>query len=188
LIVAQGILLALLLTGAHPFEPWSSSAQSSLSSSLASSASQQNHAAEKLLKRFGRTAALEIEQNPGDQAVCEGVVKGEVLLGGVVFGSADEAGASFLSLSLFRPALRRATMTAVLTLPELTTSLPLLPIPFCLRLRLRAARSFLAHLLSHDPSTRATASQALASRWIEGSKQELETLYERVVGAEGGSR
>lgn len=95
----QGILLALLLTGAHPFEPWSSShtSHSSSISSASSSQSQHDAAAQKLLKRFGCTAAHEIEMNPTDRAVCEGVVKAEVVLPGVVFGSANEAGACFLS-------------------------------------------------------------------------------------------
>ncbi|BGP15484.1 hypothetical protein JCM10213v2_003463 [Rhodosporidiobolus nylandii] len=44
-----------------------------------------------------------------------------------------------------------------------------------------AARALLAHLLSHDPLMRATASEALQSPWIESSRKELEALYAKVV-------
>ncbi|GAA5875411.1 hypothetical protein JCM8547_004399 [Rhodosporidiobolus lusitaniae] len=140
-----GIVLALLLTGAHPFEPWSSSGNSSSTTSSSSSTIVPSFSTaralkqkrdDKLVRKFGETAAHEIRHNPSDKPICEGVVKGEVVLPSTVFGSDNDA-----------------------------------------------ARSLLSHLLSHDPSTRATASQALLSRWIKGSKVQLEELYSRVVEA-----
>ncbi|GAA6007611.1 hypothetical protein JCM10207_006404 [Rhodosporidiobolus poonsookiae] len=124
-----GIVLALLLTGTHPFEPWSSS----LSSSTSSNSPQPLSAT-----LFGASAVKELEGNPQDKRVCRAVVEGEVALGTGRFGSEDYH-----------------------------------------------ARALLAHLLSHEPSTRASASQALKSRWIGKSRVELEKLYEKVVGKEG---
>ncbi|GAA6035882.1 hypothetical protein JCM8097_005755, partial [Rhodosporidiobolus ruineniae] len=124
-----GIVLALLLTGSHPFEPWSSS------SSFASSSPYEPSPG--TIRKYGQTAAAELAFSPGDRKVCEGVVSGEVLLPEIKFGSGDQA-----------------------------------------------ARLLLAQMLSHDPFRRATAAQALNSRWIKESKKELERLYERVVSDE----
>ncbi|KAL8290400.1 hypothetical protein RQP46_002658 [Phenoliferia psychrophenolica] len=44
-----------------------------------------------------------------------------------------------------------------------------------------SARALLIHLLQPDPKKRCTAQQGLSSKWIEGSRNELRALYDRVV-------
>ncbi|GAA5829942.1 hypothetical protein JCM11251_007941 [Rhodosporidiobolus azoricus] len=116
-----GILLALLLTGAHPFEPWSSSASSSASSSRSS----YTHSKAGLTALFGPTAAHELKLNPGDERVCKRIIAGLLkggdggaggrgldlggLVGGRGFGSGDEAARTLISHLLDPSPSRRWT-------------------------------------------------------------------------------
>ncbi|GAA5843508.1 hypothetical protein JCM5353_003875, partial [Sporobolomyces roseus] len=81
---STGIVLSFLLTGTHPFEPLASQ-----SSSLAYSNS-----------IFGETASGEFEQNSIEQRLCLSVVKGDVGLPRMKFGTHDFELRSLLSCLL----------------------------------------------------------------------------------------
>ncbi|GAA5994029.1 hypothetical protein JCM11641_000577, partial [Rhodosporidiobolus odoratus] len=98
-----GIVLALLLTGSHPFEPWSSSPNSPSGQSQGG------------LSVFGASAAMELDNNPGDLSLCRAVVKGEVALGSSGFGSAKNAARALLLSNLLAhdPATRATALEAL---------------------------------------------------------------------------
>ncbi|GAA5863037.1 hypothetical protein JCM1840_002449 [Sporobolomyces johnsonii] len=137
---STGIVLAILLIGSHPFEPFRSSTTSTSSSAVSSSSSPLPGGGKGAsgLSLFGPTGEGELSANPSDTRVCRAIARGELTLPVLKFGSEDFA-----------------------------------------------VRALLSQLLSYDPGTRATTKEALESRWMLKSKQELEELYRKVVVAKG---
>ncbi|GAA6008343.1 uncharacterized protein JCM10292_005540 [Rhodotorula paludigena] len=103
---ATGILLALLLTGGHPFEPWRSPSASSPCSAAAN-----DDAAASL---FGASVLQELGANPADQHVCENVVRGDIAMPAMRFGSEDSAVRALLSHLLSQDPHTRLTAAQAL--------------------------------------------------------------------------
>ncbi|BGP61986.1 hypothetical protein NBRC10512_001350 [Rhodotorula toruloides] len=103
-IWAAGILFALLLTGGHPFEPF-------MTSSSAASARYRPHGKAKADSDalFGRSAVAELARTPADKPVCKNVVKGEMVLPDMHFGSGDADVRALLNSMLHPLASSRCT-------------------------------------------------------------------------------
>ncbi|GAA5915809.1 hypothetical protein JCM6882_006106 [Rhodosporidiobolus microsporus] len=111
-----GILLALLLTGSHPFEPWTSSSSPSPSPTHSRSDARSSKPKSGLTALFGPTAAHELRLNPSDERVCSRIVGADgtgmelgMVGGGRGFGSGDEAARTLLSHMLARAPSQRCT-------------------------------------------------------------------------------
>ncbi|BGP47556.1 hypothetical protein JCM10450v2_003419 [Rhodotorula kratochvilovae] len=97
---ALGILLAHLLTGSHPFEPFPSTAR-------ARPASEEQ-------EDLGASVAHELAANPADETVVRGVVRGEIALPEGRWGSGDDAARALLSALLSPSPADRPTAAAAL--------------------------------------------------------------------------
>ncbi|TNY19068.1 kinase-like domain-containing protein [Rhodotorula diobovata] len=102
---ALGILLAHLLTGSHPFEPFPSSPSSSAGAARASSAAAAD---------LGASVAQELAGNPADKDVVRAVVRGEVALPEGRWGSEDGAVRALLASLLAHDPSQRLTAAQVL--------------------------------------------------------------------------
>ncbi|GJN89435.1 hypothetical protein Rhopal_002416-T1 [Rhodotorula paludigena] len=108
---ATGILLALLLTGGHPFEPWRSPSASSPCSAAADADADDADDAASL---FGASVLHELGANPADQHVCENVVRGDIAMPAMRFGSEDSAVRALLSHLLSQDPHTRLTAAQAL--------------------------------------------------------------------------
>ncbi|KAK4334586.1 Meiosis-specific serine/threonine-protein kinase MEK1 [Rhodotorula toruloides] len=116
-IWAAGILFALLLTGGHPFEPF-------MTSSSAASARYSPHGKAKADSDalFGRSAVAELARTPADKPVCKNVVKGEMVLPDMHFGSGDADVRDLLNSMLHPLASSRCTAHEALQSPWFKSS------------------------------------------------------------------
>ncbi|GEM08154.1 cell-cycle checkpoint protein [Rhodotorula toruloides] len=116
-IWAAGILFALLLTGGHPFEPF-------LTSSSAASARYGPPAKARADTDalFGRSAIAELARTPADKPVCKNVVKGEMVLPDMHFGSGDANVRALLNSMLHPLASSRCTAHEALQSPWFKSS------------------------------------------------------------------
>ncbi|GAA5847736.1 hypothetical protein JCM9279_005009 [Rhodotorula babjevae] len=108
---ALGILLAHLLTGSHPFEPFPSSSGSDLATAASAAADD-----------LGSSVAHELAANPADKDVVKAVVRGEVELPKGRWGSGDGAVRALLSSLLAHDPTRRATAAQALASPWIASS------------------------------------------------------------------
>ncbi|GAA5886663.1 hypothetical protein JCM16303_001403 [Sporobolomyces ruberrimus] len=100
---STGILLSFLLTGCHPFEPIPpSSSQSSLFDNPNCNTSNGNTI-------FGPSASGEFEKNSIEQRLCLSVIRGEVGLPRIRFGSHDLAARNLLSALMNPEPAKRVT-------------------------------------------------------------------------------
>ncbi|GAA5928797.1 hypothetical protein JCM1841_003573 [Sporobolomyces salmonicolor] len=125
---STGIVLALLLIGSHPFEPFRSatapSSTVSSSSSFALSSPPGGAGGERAggLSLFGPTGQGELLSNPSERRVCMAIAKGELTLPALKFGSEDFAVRTLLSLLLSYDPRRRATTKQALESRWMLTS------------------------------------------------------------------
>ncbi|GAA6060404.1 hypothetical protein JCM10212_002172 [Sporobolomyces blumeae] len=170
---SSGILLAFLLTGQHPFEPFSSPAPS------ASPLSPTNVEARPTRRqrpndpgRDGLDSIRTTEHEPDDDVVAEPSTR--LLDHSPSLSDFGQTARGELVENDVERQLCTNVVRGDVGLPRLAFGSG----DF-------AVRTLLSSLLSPSPRSRVRARAALESRWIVSSKQELEALYDKVVGFEG---
>ncbi|GAA6057360.1 hypothetical protein JCM3770_005725 [Rhodotorula araucariae] len=98
---ALGILLAHLLTGSHPFEPFPSTARPAEEAAAAK-------------EDLGASVAHELAANPADETVVRGIVRGDIALPAGQWGSEDGAVRTLLGALLAPAPADRPTASASL--------------------------------------------------------------------------